>query len=63
VILDLGVFLGEAVLLPGGRLDWMALGIAAVALVLLEKFRLAVQWTVLAGGLYGILTWSVSASL
>ena len=60
VILNLGVVLGEAVLLPAGRLDWVALVVATIALVAMLRFKLAVHWLVLAGAAFGLLRMAVS---
>lgn len=60
VILNLGVVLGEQVLLPAGRPDWVALAVALVTLVALLRFKIAVHWLVLAGGGLGLarMAWS-----
>ncbi len=55
VILNLGVVLGEQVLLPGGQADWVALLVAAITLTALLRFNLAVHWLVLAGAAFGLL--------
>lgn len=54
VILNLGVVLGEQVLLPGGQPDRVALLVAAVALLALLRFKVAVHWLVLAGAALGL---------
>ncbi|MBP7336520.1 chromate efflux transporter [Niveispirillum sp.] len=59
VILNLGVVLGEAVILPGGRVDWVALLVAAIALIAMLRFKLAVHWLVLAGAAFGLLRMAV----
>lgn len=59
VILNLGVVLGEAVILPGGRADWVALMVTAIALTALLRFKLAVHWLVLAGAGFGLLRMAI----
>lgn len=54
VILNLGVVLGEQVLLPEGQPDRVALLVAAVALLALLRFKVAVHWLVLAGAALGL---------
>ncbi|MFV3127753.1 chromate efflux transporter [Niveispirillum sp. KHB5.9] len=54
VILNLGVVLGEQVLVPGGKPDLVACAVATVALVALLRFKLAVHWLVLAGAGFGL---------
>lgn len=55
VILNLGVILGQAVLLPGGQADWVALAVALVALIAMLRFKMAVHWLVLTGAGFGLL--------
>ncbi len=63
VILNLALVFGAAVLLPAGtgRVDWLALGLAALAFFALWRLRVDVLWVVLAGGfagfLQGVLPW------
>ncbi|MFD1627234.1 chromate efflux transporter [Azospirillum griseum] len=54
VILNLGVYLGAAVLLPDGRPDPLAWGLAAAALLALTRWKLAIHWVVLAGAGVGL---------
>jgi len=57
VILNLALVFGAAVLVPSGtgRVDWLALGIAAAAFVALWKLRADVLVVVLAGGALGLI--------
>ncbi|HYD30693.1 MAG TPA: chromate efflux transporter [Azospirillaceae bacterium] len=54
VVLNLGVFLGAAVIVPEGRLDLFAAVVALAALGGLARFGLAVHWAVLAGAALGV---------
>ncbi|MGQ9366699.1 chromate efflux transporter [Azospirillum sp. ST 5-10] len=54
VILNLGVYLGRAVLLPDGRPDAFAWAVAAAALAALLRGRVAVHWVVLGGAAAGL---------
>jgi chromate transporter len=55
VILNLAVFLGEAVFVPApGRVDWAAVALAAAALVALVRLRIAIHWLVAIGALAGL---------
>ncbi len=56
VILSLGVWLGQAVLLPEGRPDGMAWAIMLGALALLVRWGVAVHWVVLAAAGVGLAT-------
>ena len=53
VILNLGVFLGQAVFLPAAGIDWVAIGVALAALGLLVRANLAIHWLVIAGAALG----------
>jgi chromate transporter len=53
VILNLGVFLGQAVFLPATGIDWVAIGVAAAAFWLLVRVGLAIHWLVIAGAAFG----------
>jgi chromate transporter len=55
VILNLAVVFGTAVLVPDGKVDVLAAGIAALALLLLLRWRVDVQWIVLGGAAIGLL--------
>ncbi len=64
VILNLGVFLAEAVMLtPAGGVNGFAAGLAGVALVALLRWRLAVHWAVLAGAAIGVLRAAATGAL
>jgi chromate transporter len=54
VILNLGVFLGQAVFWPASGLDFVAIAVAIVALGLLVRFGLAIHWLVVAGAAFGV---------
>ncbi len=54
VILNLGVFLGQAVFLPATGVDWIAVGVAVAALWLLVRAGLAIHWLVMAGAAFGV---------
>ena len=53
VILNLGVFLGQAVFLPAAGIDWVAIAVALAALGLLVRANLAIHWLVIAGAALG----------
>ncbi|MGD8700826.1 MAG: chromate efflux transporter [Desulfosarcina sp.] len=55
VILNLAVWFGHKVILPGGNIDLFALAVAVVALVLLQKYRFPVQYLVPMGAVVGVL--------
>ncbi len=55
VILNLAVFLGAAVLVPAGHVDWLAVVVALVAFAALWRFHVAVHWLVVAGAALGLL--------
>ena len=55
VILNLTVFLGQAVLIPGnGAVDWTAVAAGAVAFALLASGRISVPWLVVIGAAFGL---------
>jgi len=54
VILNLTVFLGQAVLIPGGAVDWTAVAAGAVAFGLLASGRISVPWLVVIGAVFGL---------
>jgi chromate transporter len=54
VILNLGVFLGQAVFLPAAGVDFTAIAVALVALGLLVRVGLAIHWLVIAGAAFGL---------
>jgi chromate transporter len=59
VILNLGVFFAIHTFFPQGislvGIDWFAIGLAIVAFVAIQRFKLPVYWAVLAGGVLGVL--------
>ena len=55
VILNLAVWFGHNVLLPAGIIDWFAVGLTVVSLVLLQKFHLPIHYLVPAGAVAGII--------
>jgi chromate transporter len=59
VILNLAVVFGSAVLVPKGEPDFLALGLTAVALLVLLRWHVAVQWVVLGGLACGLLRFLV----
>ena len=63
VILNLGVWLGLAVLLPAGRPDGAALLIAALALAALARWSVPVHWVVLGGAIAGLLRAGIAGAL
>jgi len=54
VILNLGVFLGQAVFWPASGIDYVAIAVAVVALILLVRVGLAIHWLVIAGAAFGL---------
>lgn len=55
VILNLTVFLGQAVLIPdGGAVDWTAVAACAVVFGLLATGRISVPWLVAIGAAFGL---------
>lgn len=63
VILNLGVYLGVAVLLPDGKPDAWAWTISALALYALTRRNVAIHWVVLAGAAAGLVQTLAAASL
>lgn len=59
VVLNLAVWFGLKVMLPGGGVDLFALIAAGISLVLLQKYHLPVQYLVPAGAVAGIL-WRIA---
>lgn len=60
VMLNLGVFLAEGVLFPGGgRVDWLAAAEAVLALLVLVRFKLAIHWLVVGGTVIGLATYGL----
>jgi chromate transporter len=55
VILNLAVIFGAAVLFPQGEIDLFALGVAALALLVLLRWRVEAHWVVLGGAVCGLL--------
>ena len=56
VVLNLAVFFGVHVLVPGGaRVDWLALIVGAAAFLAMWRWKVEILWIVLAGGLAGLL--------
>ena len=55
VILNLAVWFGHKVLLPGGVIDWFAVSLAVVSLALLQKFHLPIHYLVPAGAVAGVI--------
>jgi len=59
VVLNLAVFLGQAVFVPApGMVDFVALGVAAIAFVALVRFGTAIHWLVLAGAAFGLVRYA-----
>jgi chromate transporter len=54
IILNLGVFLGQAVFWSASGIDFVAIAVAVVALVLLVRVGLAIHWLVIAGAVFGL---------
>jgi chromate transporter len=54
VILNLAFVFGAAVFVPRGEIDLAAVALAAVALVILLRWRVDVQWVVLGGAVCGL---------
>jgi chromate transporter len=54
VIANLAAFFGGNVLLPGGELDAFALGLAIVAFILLQRFKLPIYLAIPAGAIVGM---------
>ena len=62
VVLNLGVFLGTAVIFPeDGGIDRVAVVVAALAFVGLARFGLAIHWLVLAGAAFGLARMALGA--
>ena len=55
VILNLAVWFGHKVLLPGGVIDWFAVSLTVVSLALLQKFHLPIHYMVPAGAVAGVI--------
>jgi chromate transporter len=55
VILNLAIWFGYKVILPGGGVDWFALFSAAVSLVLLQKFHFPIQYLIPFGAVTGMI--------
>lgn len=55
VIAALAVFVGRHVLVVDGSIDWLAIALAAAALVGLARFRINVVWIIAASALAGLL--------
>ena len=54
VILNLGAFLGEAVLVPAAGPDWPAIALCIAAFIALLRYSLDIHWLVLAGAAAGL---------
>jgi chromate transporter len=55
VIAALAVFVGRHVLIVDDAIDWLALALAAGALIALARFRINVVWIIVASALAGLL--------
>lgn len=55
VIAALAVFVGRHVLIVDDAIDWLALALAASALIALARFRVNVVWIIIASALAGLL--------
>ncbi|MCF4165312.1 chromate efflux transporter [Zavarzinia compransoris] len=55
VMANLALFFGEAVLVPGGAVDWRAVAVAGVTVAAMLRFNVGVQWLVLAGAGLGLI--------
>ncbi len=55
VVLNLGVFLAEGVIFPGGRIDPFAVSIAVVAFVVMMRWKPDIHWLVAGGAAAGLL--------
>lgn len=55
VILNLAVFLGEAVFFPGGGFDFVAVVAAVAAFAVSARYAVAIHWLVIAGAALGLL--------
>ncbi len=59
VVLNLAVFLGQAVFLPApGVVDYAALGVAVIAFAALVRLGIAIHWLVLAGAAFGLVRYA-----
>ena len=61
VIAALGVFVGQNVLVDGGRPDWLPIGLAVAAFIALWRFRVGAIWVIGACALVGLLATGVGA--
>jgi len=60
VIASLGLFLAREVFAPAalrGRVDWIAVVVAALAALALVRLRVEAHWAIAAGALIGLLRW------
>ena len=55
VVLNLALVFGAAVIWPHGRLDLFAAAVAALALLLLARWRVDVLWVIAGGAALGLL--------
>jgi chromate transporter len=64
VIASLGLFLAREVFVPAaaaGRVDWIAVAVATLAIVALVRYRVEAHWAILGGALLGVVRLLVGA--
>jgi len=63
VILNLGVFLAEAAVVPEGRFDPLAAAVAIATAAILLRWQVGVHWAVLAGAAFGLVRAAATGGL
>ena len=55
VILNLAVFLAQAVVWPDGHPDFFAIAMAVAAFLVMQRYRIEIHWLVAGGAAAGLL--------